>query len=58
MTLFNWLYTARAYTQRQEGQTMAEYAVVLTLITLGVVGVITTLGGDISTQLGKVAADL
>jgi Flp pilus assembly pilin Flp len=58
MTLLNWLYTFRVNAQRQEGQTMAEYAVVLTLITLGVVAVITVLGKDIGNQLTSVANDL
>jgi Flp pilus assembly pilin Flp len=58
MTLRDWFTILRAHAQRQEGQTMAEYAVVLTLITLGVVAVITTLGGNIATKLGAVASDL
>lgn len=40
----------------QEGQTMAEYAVVLAVITLIVVGALTTLSGGIGTALGKVTA--
>jgi Flp pilus assembly pilin Flp len=34
--------------RRQEGQTMAEYAVVLGVITLAVVGVFTALAGGVS----------
>jgi len=34
--------------KRQEGQTMAEYAVVLGVITLAVVGVFTALAGGVS----------
>ena len=40
--------------KRQEGQTMAEYAVVLGVITLAVVGVFTALSGGISGALNNV----
>ena len=40
--------------QRQEGQTMAEYAVVLGVITLAVVGVFTALSGGISGAIDSV----
>lgn len=40
--------------QRQEGQTMAEYAVVLGVITLAVVGVFTALAGGISGAINSV----
>ena len=40
--------------QRQEGQTMAEYAVVLGVITLAVVGVFTALSGGISGAINSV----
>ena len=40
--------------KRQEGQTMAEYAVVLGVITLAVVGVFTALAGGISGALNSV----
>jgi Flp pilus assembly pilin Flp len=46
--LLNW---AR---KRQEGQTMAEYAVVLGVITLAVVGVFTALAGGISGAIDSV----
>jgi Flp pilus assembly pilin Flp len=39
---------------REEGQTMAEYGIVLALITLAVVGTITALSGAINTKLGSV----
>jgi Flp pilus assembly pilin Flp len=41
--------------RREEGQTMAEYAVVLALITLAVVGVILALSTNIKAALQKVA---
>jgi Flp pilus assembly pilin Flp len=37
MDIRDWFYMVRAYAQRQEGQTMAEYGVVLAVITLGVI---------------------
>ncbi len=40
--------------KRQEGQTMAEYAVVLGVITLAVVGVFTALSGGISGAISNV----
>ena len=51
MTISNWIDYIRANAQRQEGQTMAEYGVVLALITLAVVGVITTLGTTIEGKI-------
>ena len=40
--------------RREEGQTMAEYAVVLGVITLAVVGVFTALAGGISGAINSV----
>ena len=54
MELRTWFNLLRAASQREEGQTMAEYGVVLALITLAVVGVITTLGLAISGKLSGV----
>ena len=39
----------------ERGQTMAEYGVVLALVTLGVVGAMTLLAGSISGALSAVA---
>jgi Flp pilus assembly pilin Flp len=44
--------------QAEAGQTMAEYAVVLAVITLAVVLVLTTLSGAIGTKLSSVIAIL
>jgi Flp pilus assembly pilin Flp len=41
--------------QAEDGQTMAEYAVILGVITLLVVVALTTLSGAITTALGNVA---
>jgi Flp pilus assembly pilin Flp len=49
-----WL--ARA--EREDGQTMAEYAVVLAVVTLLVIGAITLLSTNIGNELSKVAGIL
>ena len=46
-----WL--ARA--EREDGQTMAEYAVVLAVVTLLVIGAVTLLSTNIGNELSKVA---
>jgi pilus assembly protein Flp/PilA len=40
----------KANWKRQEGQTMAEYGIILGLITLGVIAILITLGGQIQTK--------
>jgi pilus assembly protein Flp/PilA len=42
----------------EEGQTMAEYGVVLALITLAVVGTLLLLGGAINDKLSEVLSNL
>jgi len=58
MDVRTWFNLLRAAAQREEGQTMAEYGVVLALITLAVVCVITALGLAISGKLGDVTSVL
>ena len=41
---------------REDGQTMAEYGVVLTIITVATVAVISALSGGIQAAIGKVIA--
>jgi Flp pilus assembly pilin Flp len=45
-------------TRRDSGQTMAEYAVVLAVIALIVVGALTALSGGISGALDSVSAEI
>jgi Flp pilus assembly pilin Flp len=45
-------------TRRDSGQTMAEYAVVLAVIALIVVGALTALAGGISGALDSVSAEI
>ena len=44
----------RAIRRREEGQTMAEYGVVLAVITVASVGVFTALSGGIQGSINKV----
>jgi Flp pilus assembly pilin Flp len=54
MTLSEALELIKWARKRQQGQTMAEYAVVLGVITLAVVGVFTALSGGISGAITNV----
>ena len=53
------LYTKlQARLAGEDGQTMAEYAVVLAVIALAIFIALGTLSGSISSALGKVTADI
>jgi Flp pilus assembly pilin Flp len=54
MTLSDCMKLFKTFRKRQEGQTMAEYAVVLGVITLAVVGVFTALAGGINNAISSV----
>jgi Flp pilus assembly pilin Flp len=54
MTFSEWFELLRTHVRKEEGQTMAEYGVVLAVITIGAVAVFTTLSGGISASIGKV----
>ena len=54
MSMSDWLELVRVHGKKDEGQTMAEYGVVLAVITIGAVAVFTALSGGISASLGKV----
>ena len=47
-----------AQLRNEDGQTMAEYSVVLALITLAVIGAMMTLSGNIAGAFGNIAAIL
>ena len=49
---------ARNALRRQDGQTMAEYGIVLAVITLVVVLALTTFGGAVSAQISGIASIL
>jgi Flp pilus assembly pilin Flp len=58
MTLRNWFDLLRAYAQRQEGQTMAEYGVVLAVIAVAVFIALGALALAISGKLNAVTSIL
>jgi Flp pilus assembly pilin Flp len=54
MTFSDWIELTRASMRREEGQTMAEYGVVLAVITVGAVAVFTALSGGITGAISRV----
>jgi Flp pilus assembly pilin Flp len=58
MDLRTWINLLRAAAQREEGQTMAEYGVVLAVITLGVIVALGALAVAITGKLGAVTKEL
>ena len=54
MSFSDWLDFAKANWKKEEGQTMAEYGVVLAVITVGAVAVFTLLAGGITGAINKV----
>jgi Flp pilus assembly pilin Flp len=58
MNLRDWYTIVRALAERQEGQTMAEYCVVLAVITLGVVAALGFLAAAVTGKLNGVTTKL
>lgn len=58
MTLSEWFEFVRTALKKEEGQTMAEYGVVLAVITVGIVATLTALSGGINGALTKVTGYL
>jgi Flp pilus assembly pilin Flp len=58
MTIRNWFDLIKLYARREEGQTMAEYGVVLAVITLGVIVALGALALAITGKLGTVTDKL
>jgi Flp pilus assembly pilin Flp len=56
MNVSDWIAFARQNWRREEGQTMAEYGVVLAVITIGAVAAFGLLSGGITASIGKVTA--
>ena len=54
MTFSEWLEFARDNWKKEDGQTMAEYGVVLAVITIGAVAVFTALSGGITGAINRV----
>ena len=42
----------------EKGQGLVEYALIIALISIAAIGVMTTLGSDISTKFGKISTEL
>jgi len=55
LKLSAFVQAAASLRKHEEGQTMAEYGVVLAVITLAVIGAITLLAGNVSSALNAVA---
>ena len=51
-----WLDFARQNWRKENGQTMAEYGVVLAVITIGAIAAFTLLSGGISKAIGNVTS--
>ena len=58
MTFSEWFEFARTNWRKEEGQTMAEYGVVLAVITLGIVVTLGLLSGGINSALKSVISYL
>jgi Flp pilus assembly pilin Flp len=54
MNISDWIAFTRENWKKEEGQTMAEYGVVLAVITAGAVVAFTALSGGIKGALGKI----
>ena len=54
MTFSDWFEYERTNWKKEEGQTMAEYGVVLAVITLGIVATLGLLSGGINNELNAV----
>ena len=54
MTFTDLVTYFRARLSVEEGQTMAEYAVILAVITVGIIAAVTALSGGIQTALNNV----
>jgi Flp pilus assembly pilin Flp len=57
LTFAEWLDRRSAASRRDDGQTMAEYGIVLAVITIGAVGAFTLLSGEIQQAVQR-AIDL
>jgi pilus assembly protein Flp/PilA len=48
----------RAQIQKEEGQALVEYTLILALVSIAAIAILGTIGGDITTKLGEVASAL
>ena len=56
MSTSDWLDLVRLHWKKEEGQTMAEYGVVLAVITIGAVAAFTALSGGVKGAINQVTA--
>jgi Flp pilus assembly pilin Flp len=56
MFISSWLELVRQNWRKEDGQTMAEYGVVLAVITIAAVGALTLLSGGITKAIGNVTS--
>jgi pilus assembly protein Flp/PilA len=52
------LTTLMAFLRNEEGQSLAEYALILVLVSIAAIGAMTALGGDISATFSSVSGTL
>lgn len=58
MTMLDWYSYLKLHLRREDGQTMAEYGVVLAVVTLGIIAALGLLAAAISGKLDAVAGVL
>ena len=58
MKLRDWYELIRIQLQREEGQTMAEYGLLIALVAIVVIGAITLLGTNLSAAFNTVAGQV
>jgi Flp pilus assembly pilin Flp len=58
MTIRDWFHLIKIHARRTEGQTMAEYGVVLTVITIGIFAALGALALAITGKLNDVTSKL
>ena len=54
MTFSEWFELLRTHWKKEEGQTMAEYGVVLAVITIGAIAAFTALSGGVKNAINNV----
>lgn len=52
----NWVQAQASFLRREEGQDLAEYALLIALIAIAVIGAVTFLGGKIGAVLSSIAS--
>ncbi|HKB93315.1 MAG TPA: hypothetical protein VKC62_03655 [Gaiellaceae bacterium] len=56
MTISEWIDFVRTNWRKEEGQTMAEYGVVLAVITIGAIAAFTALSGGVTKAINNVTS--